>query len=225
VFLPDVIQALRRRWWILICGVLITVAAGYWAAQPPTLYRAVEVFAVRPPQTPDIPNQLASLRPSVATFSAGVAKRLSSPSGRAELGRAGVIGPYVLTPRNSGTRQTPEYLIASVQVTTTEGDEISALRSLATVTAAFTRELNALQDEWNVAAGERITITMLAEPTANKLPNSRIRALAGSVLLGAVLSVTVALWLDEFLIRRRRMADEETPSEGAEPAPAGSARL
>jgi hypothetical protein len=209
---------------VLVCGVLITAATGYWAAQPPTLYRAVEVFAVRPPQTPDIPNQLASLRPSVATFSAGVAKRLSSPSGRGELRQAGVTGPYVLMPRNSGTRQTPEYLIASVQVTTTEGDEASALRSMATVTAAFTRELNALQDEWNVAAGERITITMLAEPTANKLPNSRVRALLGSALLGGALSVTVALWLDEFLTRRRRAADGASRPEVREPTSAGSPR-
>lgn len=205
MYLSDVLRALGRRWWIIVCGLLVTVGTGYyWAAQPPTFYRAVEVFAVRPPQTPDIPNQLVGLRPSVATFSASVAKRLSSPSGQAELRRAGVSGPYVLTPRNSGTRQTPEYLIASVQITATEPDEASALRSLSAVTAAFTRELDALQTEWNVASRERITITMLAEPTATKLPNSRVRALAGTALLGGLISVAVALWLDEVLVRRRR---------------------
>jgi hypothetical protein len=146
----------------------------------------------------------------VATFSAGVAQRLSSPSGRAQLRQAGVIGPYVLTPRNSGTRQTPEYLIASVQATTTEADEQTALRSLATVTAAFTRELDELQNEWNVAAGERISITMLAEPTATRLPHSRVRALGGSLLLGTGLSIAAALWLDEFLSRRRRRSGART---------------
>ena len=208
MYLRDVFQSLRRRWWILACGLLITLIAGYFAAQPPTMYRAVEVFAVRPPQTPDIPNQLAGLRPSVATFSAGVAQRLSSPSGRGDLRNEGVTGPYVLTPRNSGTRQTPEYLIASVQVTTTEADEATALRSLATVTEAFRRELNKLQDEWNVSANERITITMLAEPSATQLPHSRVRALGGSLLLGGGISVAAALWLDEFLVRRRRRAED-----------------
>jgi uncharacterized protein involved in exopolysaccharide biosynthesis len=221
MFLPDVFRAITRRWWVLACGFLITLGAGYWAAQPPVAYRAVEVFAVRPPQTPDIPNQLASLRPSVATFSAGVAQRLTSSSSRDDLRAAGVHGPYVLTPRNSGTRQTPEYLIASVQVTVTEPDEQSALRSMATITAAFTRELNALQDAWNVAARERITITMLAEPTANKLPNSRTRALAGTLLLGTGLSVAVALWLDEILARRRRPTGFIAPSPQA---PAAAAR-
>jgi hypothetical protein len=221
MFLPDVLRALGRRWWVLACGVLLTLGAGYWAAHPPVAYRAVEVFAVRPPQTPDIPNQLASLRPSVATFSAGVAQRLSSPSGRAQLRAAGVRGTYVLTPRNSGTRQTPEYLIASVQATVTEPDEQTALSSLSTITAAFNRELNELQDEWNVAADERITITMLAEPNATKLASSRIRALAGTLLLGTGLSVGAALWLDEFLARRRRPAGSGVPAPGV-PAAAGA---
>lgn len=222
MFLPDVLRALRRRWWVLACGLAVTLAAGYVAAQPPTMYRAVEVFAVRPPQTPDIPNQLTGLRPSVATFSAGVAQRLTSPSGKSQLRRAGVVGPYVLTPRNSGTRQTPEYLIASVQVTTTEPDEETALRSMATVTAAFVRELDELQDEWDVAAGERISITLLAEPTATRLPHSRIRALGGSLLLGTALSLAAALWLDELLVRRRRRPGTTTPAPVPALAEAGS---
>ncbi len=223
MFLPDVFKALRRRWWIFSCGLAMTLIAGYVAAQPPTMYRAVEVFAVRPPQTPEIPNQLTGLRPSVATFSAGVAQRLSSPSGRDQLRHAGVAGTYVLTPRNSGTRQTPEYLIASVQVTTTEVDEQSAIRSMAIVTAAFVRELDELQDEWDVAAGERIGITMLAEPTATRLPRSRIRALGGSLLLGAGLSIAAALWLDELLARRRRRRPGGGPTPVARnPVSAGS---
>ncbi|WP_436531140.1 hypothetical protein [Actinoplanes sp. HUAS TT8] len=210
--LPEVLQVFRRRWWILLGGFLVTaLVAWFWAARPPTVYRATEVFAVQPPQTPDIRNQLAVLRPSVATFSAGVAQRLSSPSGKEDLRRAGVTGTYVLTPRNSGTRQTPEYLISSVQVTATEADEASALRSLATVTAAFTRELGQLQDASNIAAGERITITMLAAPDAVKLPNSRVRALGGSLLLGGGLSLAAAMWADEFLLRRRRRAFSPEP--------------
>lgn len=222
MFLSDVLRLLRRRWLILLCGLIVTAGVAMWAGNPPPSYRATEIFVVEPPRTPTIPNQLTGLRPSVAMTAAGVARRLSSHSERARLRRAGVSGSYALAPRNSGTRQTPEYLIASVQVTVTEPDEAAAMRSLAVITEAFAHELNALQDQWNVAAEERFTISMLAEPHAERLPSSKARAIAGASMLGAICSVALAAGYDRSW-RRRRSAAEAT--SGPRPTAAAVADL
>ncbi len=200
--LTDVLAALGRRWLVMLIGLVLTGAAGLWAADPPPRYEAFEVFAVLPPRLPDIPNQLTGLRPSLAVTGAVVAERLMSGSGRDQLRKAGVTGSYSLAPRNSGTVQTPEYLIAWVMAKASGPDEQTALRSLNTIIQAFADELVRLQDEWNVAQIERITIGVLAAPSAALIPHSSSRALGGTGLIGLILTITVALWWD-WLARRR----------------------
>ncbi|WP_117210354.1 hypothetical protein [Allorhizocola rhizosphaerae] len=215
MYLTEVLAALRRRWVIMLIGLGLTAGVGLWAADPPPRYEAFEVFAILPPQLPNIPNQLTGLRPSLAVTGAVVAQRLMSGSGRAQLRRAGVNGAYSLAPRNSGTVQTPEYLIAWVMAKANGPDEQTALRELDIIIQVFADELVRLQEEWDVAQAERITIGVLAAPSAALIPHSSIRALAGTGLAGFILTTTVALLWD----RRRVNSPQPVGPDRFAPGP------
>src|SRR5918999_882475 len=98
---------MRRQWLIMLIGLILTGGVGLWAAVLPPRYEAFEVFAILPPQLPNIPNQLTGLRPSLAVTGAVVAQRLMSGSGRAQLRRAGAAGQYTPFPRNHGPQGIP----------------------------------------------------------------------------------------------------------------------
>ncbi len=209
MYLTELLAALRRQWIIMLVGLGLTAGVGLWAADPPPRYEAFEVFAILPPQLPNIPNQLTGLRPSLAVTGAVVAQRLMSGSGRTQLRNAGVTSNYSLAPRNSGTVQTPEYLIAWVMAKASGPDERTAMRALDTIISVFADELVRLQDERNVAQAERITIGVLAAPSASLVPHSKTRALAGTGLAGFIITTTVALFWDRSARRRRLRLESE----------------
>lgn len=202
----EVIEALRRRWPVIVVGVVLTGLFGWLTAHPQQTYKAVTVIALQPPQTPQHPNRLTDLRPSVALTAAMLTRRLKSPSGDAQLRQAGVRGGYEIAPRNSGTTQTPAYAIPSVEVSVTSADRAAALRSVQVLVTAFDDELNSLQKEWGVALTDRISVVVLAPPTALVLLPVKSRALLGSTLLGAIITVASAFWMDRYAAHRRASA-------------------
>jgi hypothetical protein len=210
-------RALRRRWLVLLVGMVATALVGLVVTHPRPTYNGSEVFAIQPPATPRVPNQLTGLGPSLALTGAAVARRLKSPARLAELRRQGMSDEYDVVPRNSGTTQNPSYWIPSIQILVTGHDEAQVLRSVATLFTAFQADLEALQDEWGVATSQRITTTVLAPPSAARLWPRKSRALAGVGLLGAAGSVAVALWCEEVLGRRRGQATG-TAAAGTRPA-------
>jgi hypothetical protein len=133
-----------------------------------------------------------------------VAKRLKNPTGQAQLKARGVAGDYDVVPRNSGTVQTPAYIIPSLQAQVTTHDQASALRSVDILVQAFRDELTTIQDELDVAANQRITVEVLAPAGAYRQLPSKIRALAGVGLSGLAGSILLSLWYDQLLRRRAR---------------------
>ncbi|MFR9780513.1 hypothetical protein ACL02O_31240 [Micromonospora sp. MS34] len=202
--MPDLFAVLRRRWYLVVVGILVTALAALGAKQVTPRYLASEVVVMQPPVSPYAPNPMTGLYPSISITGAAVAQRLSAPDAEARLRAAGVTGPYAFQPRNTGTNQEPRYVIGSMTVTTIASDEESGLRALAALRAAFEQELTRLQDRWRVARQLRITIAVLVPPSATLLPHSSSRALAGAGLLGMVATLAVTLWADELLARRRR---------------------
>lgn len=198
---------LTRRWYIVLVGMLLTSVGGAQAARPPSRYLGSAVVVLQSPVSPDTPNPLTGLYPSVAITGAAVADRMRSPRAKAEFRAAGVAGPYEFLPRNTGTNQEPHYVIASMTITSIAGDEESALRALTVLTAAFDRELTALQDRWNVAPHLRITVATLVPPSAVLLSHSASRAVLGAGLLGAITTAAITLWSDEILRRRKQRAE------------------
>jgi hypothetical protein len=214
MYLSDMAVLVRRRWYLLLVGVLLTAAVGVRAAHTPDRYIASEVMVVQPPVS-STPNPLTGMYPSLAVTAAVVASRLNSPDARATFRSSGVTGKYSFEPRNTGTNQEPQYVIASMTITYIADDAATALRGLALLSDTFEADLKALQDRSNVGSKVRIAVAVLVPPTATLLTHSPLRSLVGAALLGAVGTAAVMLWADE-IIRRRR---QRSPSFG-EPAPA-----
>ncbi len=197
----EVVQALLRRWPIWLTVLIVTSVAGWFVAHPTPTFTATEIVAVQPPATPQMPNKLTDIRPSLAITSAVIARRLKSPSGEQQLRKLGVVGEYDLLPRNSGTTQNPAYVIPSIQIMVTTHDADAAMHSVDLVLRTFASELVALQDEWAVAKGQRLSIAVLAPAAVQPLVRSRTRALAAAGLIGLAAAVIASLWGDRFARR------------------------
>ncbi|MES5817770.1 hypothetical protein [Streptomyces sp. RG80] len=200
----DVAEALLRRWYVLVLALLLTAAGAYPVLRPTPQYLSSAVVVLKPPATGNQPNQLTNLQPPLATLSYGVIQQLESPAGRAELDAAGVHGSYQLIPRNSGTSATPRYLIPSVQVQARRGSAVAADTAVGQVIEVYSRHVAELQDAQGVAAGSRISASVLVAPSAALVQGTKSRALAGVALLGATAGILGALWCDQFVLRRRR---------------------
>jgi hypothetical protein len=159
-------------------------------------YVAQAMFVVQPPATPQVPNQLDTFRPSLALTASVVAQNLKSPSGESALRARGLVGEYDVVPRNSGTVQTPYYIIPSVQAIVIGHDQAVILRSVALLMDAFDDELVALQDQLDVARDQRITTEVIAPASASLQAPSRVRALAGVFIIGAGAAMLAPIWYD-----------------------------
>jgi hypothetical protein len=209
MFMSDLFGVLRRRWYLLVAGALLTAVVGQLSIHPPTRYQANEVLLIKPPISQTAPNAVTGLHPSEAITAAALADRLETPDEEAKFKALGVTGTYTFAPRNTGTTQEPRYVIGSMAITYVTGDEAESLRSLQILADAFLSDLRELQDNYNVRKDLRITASVLVPPTTALLPHSAIRSLAGVALLGVVLTISLMLWADEILRRRKRASRSE----------------
>ncbi|MET7455299.1 hypothetical protein ABZT03_26075 [Streptomyces sp. NPDC005574] len=208
----DVAEALLRRWYVWTLALLLTTAGAYPVLHPAPRYLSSAVVVLKPPVTGNQPNQLTNLQPPLAALSYGVIQQLESPAGRRELRSAGVHGPYQLLPRNSGTSATPRYLIPSLQVQARAAGAAEADSAVRRIVAVYTRHVADMQDAQRIAAGSRISATVLVAPSAAPVQGTRSRALAGTALLGTSVAVLSALWFDRVALRRRgRRQDSPDP--------------
>jgi hypothetical protein len=203
LYLNDILRVLARRWLVVVLGVVLTAVLGYQAAHVTPMYLATEVLVVKYPVSPDAPNPLTGVYPPVAVTAAAVATSLRTPDFEDQFRRAGVTGTYAFDPRNTGTNQEPRYTISSLTVSDTTDSEEGGLWALRILTAAYTNQLKAWQDRWNVRDDLRFTVSTLVPPSVEELSHSSQRALIGSALLGGLGTLAVPLWVDE-IIRRRR---------------------
>ncbi|MFF7450171.1 MULTISPECIES: hypothetical protein [unclassified Streptomyces] len=217
----DVAEALLRRWYVLLLALVLTAAGAYPVLRPAPEYLSSAVVVLKPPVTGNQPNQLTNLQPPLATLSYGVIQQLQSPAGHAELEAAGVHGGYQLIPRNSGTSATPRYLIPSVQVQARRGSAVAADTAVGQVIEMYARHVAKVQDAQGVAAGSRISASVLVAPSAALVQGTKSRALAGVALLGATAGILGALWVDQFALRRRRALGEPERLPRAERVPVG----
>lgn len=208
----DVAEALLRRWYVLLLALLLTAAGAYPVLRPTPEYLSSAVVVLKPPVTGNQPNQLTNLQPPLATLSYGVVQQLESPSGRRELESAGVHGTYQLIPRNSGTSATPAYLIPSLQVQARAAGPDEANTAVRRIIDVYAGHVTQLQEAQRVAAGARITASVLVAPSAAQVQGTKSRALAGTALLGGLAAILGALWFDQYAMRRRkRKADSPEP--------------
>jgi len=216
----NVADALLRRWYVVVAALLLTVAGAYFVVRPSPQYVGSAVVVLKPPVTQNQPNQLTNLQPPLAVLSYGVVRQLESPAGAEELKAAGVHGTYHLVPRNSGTSATPRYLIPSLQVQSQASGAEAAVTAVSRIIEVYTRHVDALQKAQGVSSGARITAIVLTSPSAAQVRGDKSRGLAGTALLGAAGGIVGALWLDRYLLGRRK--DTLGRRRRTEPVPVAS---
>lgn len=204
MFLSDMAGVLRRRWYVILAGAVLTAASVLPAARTEDRFLATEVLMIQPPVSHYAPNPVTGLYPSIAITAAAVANRLNTADSREMFRGKGVTGDYRFEPRNTGTRQQPRYVIGSMSISTVTAGEEDGLREIKVLRSTFEQELDAMQDEWSVKKDLRITVAPLVPPSATLLPHSPFRSAMGVGLLGVLLSAAVAMWTDEAARRRRK---------------------
>ncbi len=216
----EVVRALLARWYVLLLAAVLTAAGAYHVLRPERQFVSSAVVVVKPPVTGSQPNQFANLQPPLASVSYAVVQQLRSPAGRAELAAAGLRGDFTLTPRNSGTSVTPQYLIPSLQIQAQRADADAADEAVRTVISGYEAHVAALQDRQQVPTASRMSVDLLVPPNSTPVTGTRSRALTGVALTGAVGGVLAALWTDRLLRRRtprgraRREARQPLPASG-----------
>ncbi|MGW2422939.1 hypothetical protein ACWC0C_27440 [Streptomyces sp. NPDC001709] len=214
----NVADALLRRWYVVVVALLLTAVGAYRVVRPDPQYVGSAVVVLKPPVTQNQPNQLTNLQPPLAVVSYAVIQQLQSPAGARELKAAGVHGTYHLIPRNSGTSATPRYLIPSLQVESQAPGADAAVTAVRRVIDVYAKHVEALQTAQGVPEGSRITASVLVSPSAAAVRGDKSRGLAGTALLGAAGGILGALWLDRYVMSRRRVA----PGRHAGPVPAAN---
>ncbi|GAA4974444.1 hypothetical protein [Actinoplanes utahensis] len=204
MFLSDMAGVLKRRWYVILAGAVITAASVLPAARTQDRFLASEVLMIQPPVSHYAPNPVTGLYPSIAITAAAVANRLNTADSQEMFRSKGVIGTYRFEPRNTGTRQQPRYVIGSMSITNISTDEEGGLHSIKVLRTTFEQELDAMQDEWKVKRDLRITVAPLVPPSSTLLTHSPIRSVMGVGLIGMLVTAAVAMWTDEFARRRRR---------------------
>lgn len=202
----NVADALLRRWYVVVAALLLTAAGAYHVMRPAPQYTGSAVIVLKPPVTQNQPNQLTNLQPPLAVVSYAVVQQLQSPAGARELNTAGVHGAYHLVPRNSGTSATPRYLIPSLQVQSQAPGPDAAVTAVRRVIDVYAKHVEALQTAQGVPDGSRITASVLTSPSAAEVQGDRSRGLAGTALLGMAGGVLGALWLDRYVMSRRKVS-------------------
>ncbi|MET9962228.1 hypothetical protein ABZ128_24760 [Streptomyces sp. NPDC006326] len=215
----ELFRTLRRRWYVLLLAAVLAAVGALQVLHPAVTHVSSAIVVLKPPATGTHPNQLANLQPPLAAVSYAAVQQLDSPAGAVELRAAGVQGTYRLIPRNSGTSVTPRYLIPSLQVQAEHADPAVADRTVRKVIEVYTGHLTALQDEQQIPAAARMSVTLLVPPTSVAQTGTKSRGLAGTALLAALCAVAGALWTERLSAgrsRRRRERADAGPDRAAE---------
>jgi hypothetical protein len=202
--LADLLHALRRRWPVLLIGLLVTLPLAYLAAKPAPVYDARTQVVFMAPSSLDNPNELVTQAESVIITAGIVAKRINGATrpllyGSPEVDAVGVpdVGDTWIQLLNTGTQWVPAFDEQVLLV-----DTVGATReeAAAKMDAAITRihtVLNQLQREQHVAPINDITTISSPDPArVTRIEGSRPRAAGMTAAIGLFLTLTAVIALE-----------------------------
>ncbi len=200
----EVLATLRLRWYVVAVVLFATALGGWHVKHVQPLYQGTSIVVLAPPQQVTAPNKLAAVTPSLAVAGLAVNMALLDASQAAGLRQQGVIGDYTITPRNSGTDETPQYYVPSELISVETGDPTVALHSVTVLQTIYGQELSSWQTDQGVAPESQITAQVLAPPGVQEVLGAHSRGLIGTALLGAGAAIVLPLWFDRFIRSRTR---------------------
>lgn len=205
--LADVIGALRRRWYVLVVGVIVAAAAAYgaWTVVPPEYERSASQLLL--PGEATIPDDA-----NPYLFVGGlyqVADILVRAIGPDDIAQATADAPGASI---AVSRDTAAGAVMLVTVSASSEEDADAV--LATALQLIEKRLGELQDEQGIPTDERVDLVPLTHDSASVVVQKNRILVTGVVgLVIAMLSVAIAVLGDTLirLRRRRRSRSEQTP--------------
>lgn len=215
IYLSDVLGMLRRRWYVLVVGLLLVAGgAGAVLLKSPVSYQATgQLLLLLPPQAGgDKPiNPYLNLDPGLATTAALIASTMNAPESQRSVEAAGHTAAYTITLfPNTGP----------LLVITTEGaDPQQAIGTRDEVIRRLQQELDRIQNEENAPKRQFIhTRTNSTFNEAEVLTGDRTRAVAavGAAGMLALLFVVVIWDRAAARLRSRSRPRRDRKTAGAE---------
>ncbi|MCZ4123287.1 chain length determinant protein [Streptomyces sp. H39-S7] len=210
--LAELCRVVRRRWYITLPGLLLTLAltaGAYWKS--PVTYQSQSMVALLNSQQAarDFDgNPFLSTQASLTNVADSLARSLNSDGSAAELAAQGVDGPYQAMLADNA--QGPLLLL-----TVTGTDPGHVLTSSQALTAYAANRLKQFQVEQAVAPNAMIRMTTILPPNDPLTQAKRsTKPVVVTGLLALALSVSVAWFVDA----RRRPRPVPEPVRAAETA-------
>lgn len=238
MYLVELWRSLRRRWWIVLIGLVATalLSVGMYRWIPVSYTASAMHLLLPPPQMIDtdgdgIPDKIVDSNPYLNLGGLGQAvtilvSRLNSSAVHAQL-TAGVPAGTDYTAIDDGQAA------PIVEIDVSSNDSVAATRLLASVNENVQTQLALMQSELAVPSNSLITTTVLAsDPQAAIVSKARLQGTLGTLVGGIILSIIAAAVVDGLAARRRNRnsaspdeveeaaaADADAVSNSAAPAP------
>jgi hypothetical protein len=217
LYLRDVIAGLRRRWYLVIIGLLLTTGlAGYVYTMVPVSYNARLSVLLLPPETAteDGANpflNLSGMGPAMDVL----ARRVDADVVRTPLEEQFPDADYVVLADGSSSGP----LVVAETTAPTGGLALDALNA---VKARLVSSLNSMQAELGVPVPSRITLTDVSVDSKATLDSkNRTQFVVAAALAGAGLTILLTGLIDGLIMARRvrrtnSLAAASTPEEPVE---------
>lgn len=210
--LVGVLRAVRRRWYVVLAGVLVTLLLAGRGAQDYGSYDTSASVLFFPPVSSANPNGYVDGGGNVITAAGFVAARMRAPEVKAALARRGMTADYTVVMHNSGNQFADNFDRAAIDLTVSGPDPATTSRSVALLGAEIAAQLDAAQRSARADRRDWIRTQLSPDnPGVLHVAGSPLRAVAGSVLLGLALTLVVAVGLDDRLRRRSARAGARAP--------------
>ena len=212
----EMLGMLRRRWLIVVLGLMLTTAAsvGVFKVVHPDYTLTREVLLL-PPQseTPAGTNPLLALGGLNSAVDV-LARALSDDANITDVRAQGATGTFTTT--RDQTTSAP-----MLQVSVTTDTQAEAQKTVGILTAVVPARLSSLQGDLGVPQASHVTSTVLTDNTQPEASRkSQLQAVVGIFALGVLATILLASLIDRMSSRRgdravRRSArrDEELEAE------------
>lgn len=215
--LVSVARVARRRWQVVVVGLVLTcVGVAALLVMPPT-YEATSVLVLLAPSTPppatsptgSVPaavNPYQAFDSSIAVTAGLMATQLTQPGVVDRLVRRGASPDYTVT-------TDPDTGGPTVTITAKDRKPGTALATTRLVSTEFRRQLAASQIAAGAPKGSLISASVVVTPSrADPLVSGRNRALVAVLAIGLAISICAALAVDTLLMHRARKQAERNPA-------------
>ncbi|WP_347354580.1 hypothetical protein, partial [Intrasporangium sp.] len=202
----DLLLVLLRRWYLMLLGALVTVAALYVATHQPGVYFVRYSFVLLAPRSEVYPNQIedphygmAQMAGLIVTdYNEGYREPLLASADTTLYGEGVRDGSRVRTP-NNGSQWVPLFTTPNidVQVVGPTAEQVGA--EAQRIKARLTEILEQRQDALGIAPTMRITsLVSPADPVIAYVGGSRGRVAVGVGAVGATLTTILVVQFDRW---------------------------